>query len=555
MAEIHIDQETVERYLPRRSQTWCIGVCLTLCATALVWVSLTATATLGSFPSVRSLGLLVLAGGPLIPGALALARAVMRRPRLLVDRTGIRLEWLLGSEFAAWHSLGAFQVTTTQAAIGGRTMLAARARIVGSNVSRRLRGKRQFIIPDTFQTPIGTLVAALNARQPNGQEHAAAWHLGGIPYVEDNRVAIKAFAAPWLTFALLAGLVAVFVMEQKFAIGPHRRWLGASLATVQAMGAVSGEAVLKNGEWYRLFTAPLLHGDLWHLIGNGLAMFMAGYVLENLAGRAWLIALFVIGGLGGSAMSVALNPAAVTSVGASGAIMALFAAGLISSFRMSPGPSRWLVQANFVGSLITSIIPLAATASTTKVDYAAHIGGALVGTVFGLILLCSWPGANRLPRFQSAARGIAAAGMLLTFSGSVAVAARYPEYVAQAPWISPGRIPKTFADMQLHGAELAVRYPQDPRAHLFYGIALANAHDYGTAEREFETALQETEHGSVTFGRRFDNTLWAMLAVVAVNQGQLGRARDVAQQACQAHGADQPPPELMQWLWHARLCN
>jgi rhomboid protease GluP len=67
-------------------------------------------------------------------------------------------------------------------------------------------------------------------------------------------------------------------------------------------------------------------------------MFMAGYVLENLAGRAWLVALFVMGGLGGSAISVALNPITLTSVGASGAIMALFAVGLISSFRVSSGP-------------------------------------------------------------------------------------------------------------------------------------------------------------------------------------------------------------------------
>jgi hypothetical protein len=109
--------------------------------------------------------------------------------------------------------------------------------------------------------------------------------------------------------------------------------------------------------------------------------------------------------------------------------------------------------------------------------------------------------------------------------------------------------------MQRDGADLARRYPRDPRAHLFYGIALANAHDYATAEQEFETSLQETEHGGVTFGRRFDNTLWAMLAVVAVNQGEWTRGRDVAQPACQARGADQPPVELTQRLRRARLCD
>ncbi len=235
--------------------------------------------------------------------------------------------------------------------------------------------------------------------------------------------------------------------------------------------------------------------------------------------------------------------------------MALFAAGLISSFRMSPGPTRWLVQANFVGTVITSIVPLAASAGTMRIDYGAHIGGALVGAVCGLVLLCSWPAPARRPRFQTAAQGIAVAGMMLAITASVAVAARYPDYVALSPWIPPDRIPRTFADMQLHGAELATRYPQDPRAHLYYGISLANAHDYDSAEREFETSLQQAENGRVTFGRRFDNTLWGMLAVVAAGQGQWTRARDVAQTPCQARGTDRPPAELTRWLWRAKLCG
>jgi len=67
--------------------------------------------------------------------------------------------------------------------------------------------------------------------------------------------------------------------------------------------------------------------------------------------------------------------------------------------------------------------------------------------------------------------------------------------------------------------------------------------------------LQETEQGGVSFGRRFDNTLWGMLAVVAADQGQWARARDVAQTACEARGGDRPAPELIQWLRRARLCG
>jgi membrane associated rhomboid family serine protease len=555
MADLQNDPATTVCYRPRRTTTWCVAAGLMMGALAVGRVPLAAASTAGTLVDLHMIGLSVLACASLVLGGRALANAVLGRPSLSVTAEGVRLDGLLSTRWAAWRSLGPFQVAAAQGALGRGTLLAARARIVGAEVSRSLRGRRQFMIADTFRTPIDTVVAEINARQPNVQGNGAAWHLGGMPYVEDNRVGIKTFTTPWVSFALLAILVAVFVMEQKYAIGPHGPLLRASVATLQALGAESGQAVLTQGEWYRLFTAPLLHANLTHLIGNGIALFMAGYVLENLAGRAWLVALFVLGGLGGAAMSMAMNPATLPCVGASGAIMALFAAGLISSFRMLPGPTRWLVQANFVGTVLTSIIPQAASAGTMRIDYGAHIGGALVGAACGLVLLCSWSVAARRPRFQTAAQGIGVAGVILAFTASVAVAARYPDYVARSPWIPSGLVPSTFAEMDLHGADLAARYPHDPRAHLFYGISLTRAHDYGTAEQEFETSLQETEQGGDTFGRRFDNTLWGMLAVVAADQGQWARAREVAQTACWARGVDRPATELVEWLRRERLCG
>lgn len=555
MADLQNDPAPTVRYRPRRTTTWCVGVGLMLGAVAVGRVPLAAALTTGMFPDLHMLALSALACASLVLGGRALARAVLGRPCLSVTADGVRLDGLLSTRWAAWHSLGPFQVATAQRGFGRGAVLTARARIVGAEVSRSLRGKRQFMIEHTFRTPIGTVVAEISARQPNVQGNGAAWHLGGMPYVEDNRVGIKAFTTPWVSFALLAVLVTVFVMEQKYAIGPPGPLLQASIATLQALGAESGQAVLAQGEWYRLFTAPLLHVNLTHLIGNGIALFMAGYVLENLAGRAWLVALFVLGGLGGAAMSMAMNPVAMTCVGASGAIMALFAAGLISSFRMLPGPTRWLVQANFVATVLTSIIPQVASGHTMRIDYGAHIGGALVGAVCGLVLLCSWSVAARRPRFQAAAQGIGVAGVMLAFTASVAVAARYPDYVARSPWIPSGRVPQSFAEMDRHGADLAVRYPHDPRAHLYYGISLARAHDYATAEREFETSLQEAEQGGVSFGRRFDNTLWGMVAVVAADQSQWARARDVAQTPCQSRGGDRPAAELMELLRRARLCG
>ena len=251
MADLQIDPATTLRYRPRRTTAWCVGAGLVLGAVAVGRVPLAACLTGGSFPTLHMLALSLLACASLVLGGRALASAVLQRPCLSVSADGVRFDGLLGTSWAGWHSLGPFQVAGAQSGLGRRAVLAARARIVGAEVSASLRGRRQFMIPDTFRTPIGTVVAEINARHPNIQGHGTPWHLGGMPYVEDNRVGIKAFTTPWLSFALLAVLVAVFVMEQKYAIGPHGPLLQASSATLQALGAMSGQAAtrLTAREW------------------------------------------------------------------------------------------------------------------------------------------------------------------------------------------------------------------------------------------------------------------------------------------------------------------
>ena len=54
---------------------------------------------------------------------------------------------------------------------------------------------------------------------------------------------------------------------------------------------------LASGEWWRLFSAPLLHGGPIHIALNGVALFFAGVVLENVIGRAWFAAVFAVSGV------------------------------------------------------------------------------------------------------------------------------------------------------------------------------------------------------------------------------------------------------------------
>ena len=66
---------------------------------------------------------------------------------------------------------------------------------------------------------------------------------------------------------------------------------------------------VENGEYYRLFTVALLHGGLWHLAFNLLALYALGTPLENYFGKGRYLLILFISLICGSTLSVLLNPA------------------------------------------------------------------------------------------------------------------------------------------------------------------------------------------------------------------------------------------------------
>src|ERR1700739_286728 len=104
--------------------------------------------------------------------------------------------------------------------------------------------------------------------------------------------------------------------------------------------------VLESGVWYRLRSAPFLHADAGHLVMNAIALYLAGRSLEWLVGRAWVGAAYVVGALTGSLLSLALTSNLIVSVGASGAIMGVFAVMLVVSVHFPTGPIRAGLQVN-----------------------------------------------------------------------------------------------------------------------------------------------------------------------------------------------------------------
>ncbi|MFP2931691.1 rhomboid family intramembrane serine protease, partial [Pyxidicoccus sp. 3LG] len=198
--------------------------------------------------------------------------------------------------------------------------------------------------------------------------------------------------------ALLAAMVLGFAAEHFFGVGEAGDGLLApGVRTLVALGGVNSGLVLQGGDWWRLLTAPLLHGDVFHLALNGLCLWFVMATVEGMVGRAWTGLLLLVGALGGGALSMAINADTVVSVGASGVLMGLLGALLALSRRLPAGPEKTQLQLLSVQLLVPSLIPIGMSRTGGEIDFAAHLGGALAGGAVGLLLARVWPRSAPVP--------------------------------------------------------------------------------------------------------------------------------------------------------------
>lgn len=336
---------------------------------------------------------------------------------------------------------------------------------------------------------------------------------------------------PWLTAGIIAVCAALFVAEIALGVTPTTGLLSPSVDTLVALGGASRDLV-REGEWYRLFTATLLHADPIHLLFNAVGLFFGGVVLEGLLGRAWLLSFFVVGALGGSIASITFNDPNIVSVGASGAIMGLLAAGIVVITRLPPA-SRAQMQMPLLQMLVPSLLPFAVH-SGEHIDLSAHIGGALTGALAGVGLLAAWPKRSPHPRFRGLALAVALAG-LVAYVGAFALMSRaYAGYQdIAAVTLIPNEDLKSLSDAD--GPDLVAKYPRDPRARFFAAIHDAKAGNTAGAEAHLRAGLAEQGVLRRAFkDRKLEIAMRAFLARMLEDEGRHPQALEAARPACDA---------------------
>jgi len=153
-------------------------------------------------------------------------------------------------------------------------------------------------------------------------------------------------------------------------------FLNTSDSMILRYGQING-FVIYNGWYYQLFTSMFVHANIAHIAGNMLFLLIFGLRGEEMFSLPEYLLIYFIGGLTGNLLSLWLMPLYVPSVGASGAIFALFGAVAVYARRS--------ISQSIIGALIY-VFFLFLISTGPDVNIFAHLGGIIAGLLIGYVL-------------------------------------------------------------------------------------------------------------------------------------------------------------------------
>ena len=165
-----------------------------------------------------------------------------------------------------------------------------------------------------------------------------------------------------------------------------------------------------GGAWWRMITAPMLHGNVIHLLMNAAGLLYLGRRTEILARWPHMLLVFAGAAWVGGLASFYWIPDKI-AVGASGGLMGLLGFMLVFEYmhpRIVPKPARVRLLAGLVMLAVIGLLGM------SFIDNAAHVGGLVAGMAYALVV---FPASVSMHRPESMIRdvfaGVAAAGLII----------------------------------------------------------------------------------------------------------------------------------------------
>ncbi len=149
-------------------------------------------------------------------------------------------------------------------------------------------------------------------------------------------------------------------------------------------GAMYTPLVLE-GQYWRLFSSVFLHFGFEHLAYNMFSLIFLGDILESIVGPVRYLVIYLVGGLGGNALSLFMSVEGnitKVSAGASGAIFAVMGAFFYIAIRNRKRFGKEGMQR--LGIMVVLMIMQGLV--DRGVDQSAHMGGMITGFLLGILL-------------------------------------------------------------------------------------------------------------------------------------------------------------------------
>lgn len=197
----------------------------------------------------------------------------------------------------------------------------------------------------------------------------------------DENVQRASFGVPFYSVVIIAFLVLVFICQ---AVADGADTLGGrGKISVALAGFV--KPFFGDGQYWRILTGAVLHNGIMHIAFNSYALYSFGRLIETLANRAHLAIVFLLSALGGGVLSYIFLPEGI-SVGASGGILGFLGYMTVYSFKR-----RNLLPEGFLKSMLINVgfIAFVGVFLLPNIDNFAHLGGFLVGAIYGFLQIPS----------------------------------------------------------------------------------------------------------------------------------------------------------------------
>lgn len=133
---------------------------------------------------------------------------------------------------------------------------------------------------------------------------------------------------------------------------------------------------IAGGEYWRLLTSAFLHAGLLHLLFNMIGLYLFGPFLEKLLGTTRFVVFYLASAVFSGAVVFALTAPNVPTVGASGAVFALFGLALVVLLKAGQD----------VRGLVAILAINAFLSLRDGISWQGHLGGFIAGVLFGLAI-------------------------------------------------------------------------------------------------------------------------------------------------------------------------